>query len=1004
MARSRVQLLRIATAACLSNLIQFVEFRSYGQDLAPDTQELLNEIGTSQGQVTDATLDGPYEDPRQQEIVAGRHSFFLTPWRAYMDTWPAKQYLDCLGVNFNVNSRDAVATATVLADAGFRSARVEFGWGNVGYDAPQKIRHPDEFRTTIQALQHVGIRPLVVLNANSAAPVPFKNVTVNLLKPAAVGAREIFVDHADLIRPGYTGFTTMVNQKMGFPLVIAVDSQTGRCELSAPLPHEAPAGKLALADLKYHPFSGTLLEDGTSNPFAEETVNGWRAYVATVCQTVKEDLGTEGQTDAGFDLEVWNEYTFGSDFLDERCYYDPARKFKADVSYQNHGLTCSGHEIILPITVDYVNDPANNLPGVHVISGFSNQRPWEDGASIWPGQTGFSRHYYTSLDPLGRYCGIWGLLSPATNIRPNDGPLNALGGVDGNPDGKDWYTVSPGTFFIPTIALSMPEALQYGYRAEYLTRDIQPFPGLWPGHFRYANPGDGHAAEFWMTETNTARGSWIGHIVKEQHLTPEDPRLIALSHYLGAKALLRTFVFQSHKGVHTIEVFAARGGDLALGVIPDAFFKTLQEENHQLTETVRAQTGTQLQVLSRVTWLMKSGQALAVTRPLSLTELVEHQPRLVSKGDGTREHPDRFNRDDFACLPFQLAADRYAIGYYVVTRNMVHEWKPTLEPLDPARYDMPEQTFDLTLQNLRGKDAKVSAWDPMTDQTAPVAVLAADRHTLKVRLETVDYPRFLLVQESQPGPLIVEPELTREPDGQVRVSFRTNLPVHATLSWGPWPQRDSGGRVELPKETSFAYNIPQLREHGGVQVTAEQDGLITPWPRWKYDTAGITWEAITDYRPTAGTVPPATVRLPGLPKSLRPTGYTSDLPEGLKWKEHGEIRLMNVGAVPAAMQVSLRVVTYSITKPLELLPEVSVLDQCVVEAHVWNSAASWRAGVKLDPTAHPGAPDLSQLIEIVPMESGWLVLKFQGTEAALQNNDEVIRQVTAHIHFDFGQK
>jgi hypothetical protein len=101
------------------------------------------------------------------------------------------------------------------------------------------------------------------------------------------------------------------------------------------------------------------------------------------------------------------------------------------------------------------------------------------------------------------------LLSPTTNNRPNDGPLNALGGVDGKPDAKDWYTVSPGTFFNPTLALSMPEALQYGYRAEYLARDIQPFPGLWPGHYRYSNPGDGHAAEFWMTETNIARGSCL---------------------------------------------------------------------------------------------------------------------------------------------------------------------------------------------------------------------------------------------------------------------------------------------------------------------------------------------------------------------------------------------------------------------------------------------------------------------------------------------------------------
>src|SRR5262245_24494115 len=92
--KSSVRLFRIMTMGCLAGLIHFVGFRSDSQDLSPGTQKLLNEIGTSQGLVTDATLDGPYEDPRQQEIpFGGRRSFYLTPWRAYMDTWPAKQYL-----------------------------------------------------------------------------------------------------------------------------------------------------------------------------------------------------------------------------------------------------------------------------------------------------------------------------------------------------------------------------------------------------------------------------------------------------------------------------------------------------------------------------------------------------------------------------------------------------------------------------------------------------------------------------------------------------------------------------------------------------------------------------------------------------------------------------------------------------------------------------------------------------------------------------------------------
>jgi hypothetical protein len=810
--------------------------------LPPQTAQLLEKIGKWQGEPEEAKLDGPYEDPRQQMIPFGRVSFYLTPWRAYMDTWPATRYLDCLGVNLKVPVADIRATAKVLAEAGFHSARMEIGWGNLGYYNPRQIAHAQDYKQTLEALKENGLRPIVLLNFNSGAPVPSVRIVEHLLEPAPSGTREIVVDRPDLIRPGYTGLVNPANQKNAFPLVTSVDAQTGRCQLSAPLPHGLAAGKLATVKLKYHPFSGAVLEDGTANPLAQETVEGWKTFVGTVCQLVKEDLGTEGKEDAGFDLEIFNEYTFGSEFLDEKHYYDPPRKFKSELTYENHGLTASGPEVILPITVDFVADPANHLPGVRVISGFSNQRPWDNGASMWPGQAGFSRHYYTSLDPLGRFRGYRGLLSPATNPRPNSGPLNALGLVDGHKDGKQWFTVTPGSFFVPTIALSMPEGWHYGYFPEYMTRDVQPFPGLWKDHYRYSNPGDGHPAEVWMTETNTDRSNWLKQLMRGQQIAPDDPRLIALSHYLGAKALLRMFLFQSHKGVQTIDVFAAHGGDLSLGVIPDAFFKALEEDGHELTQRVRGQAGLQLKVMTRVAQFMKRGEPLKVTRPLAVIELVEHQPRLVFKGDGTPEHPDRFNRDDFACLPFQMAADKYAIPYYVVTRNMVQDRTPSLNPLDPGRYDMPEQTFDLTLGNFRGTGAKVSAWDPLTDKSVAVTVLSSSQNTLKVRLLTVDYPRFLVVEESKAGPLILSPHLELEPDGHARVSFRTNLTSSPTLSWGPRPERDRDGHVQLPEGTSFVYELSGLeRLEGGVRVTLEHDGLTTAWPRWGYDTAGVLW-------------------------------------------------------------------------------------------------------------------------------------------------------------------
>src|SRR5260370_36057405 len=86
----------------------------------------MNTIGASTestGAKSTPILEHPYDDPLQQSIPFGIRSFYLAPWRAYMDTWPANQFLGCLGINFNVGADDAEATAQVLAAAGFPLAR-----------------------------------------------------------------------------------------------------------------------------------------------------------------------------------------------------------------------------------------------------------------------------------------------------------------------------------------------------------------------------------------------------------------------------------------------------------------------------------------------------------------------------------------------------------------------------------------------------------------------------------------------------------------------------------------------------------------------------------------------------------------------------------------------------------------------------------------------------------------------------------------------------------------
>jgi hypothetical protein len=81
-----------------------------------------------------------------------------------------------------------------------------------------------------------------------------------------------------------------------------------------------------------------------------------------------------------------------------------------------------------------------------------------------------------------------------------------------------------------------------------------------------------------------------------------------------------------------------------------------------------------------------------------------------------------------------------------------------------------------------------------------------------------------------------------------------------------------------------------------------------------------------------------------------------------------------------------------------------VFDQCVVQTHRWGDAAAWKEELKLDPATHPGSANSSQLVEIVPIESQWLVLKFVGDEAALRTHHDAIEQVMASVRFYFRKK
>ncbi|GBF75995.1 hypothetical protein PA598K_04434 [Paenibacillus sp. 598K] len=767
-----------------------------------------------------AAAGKPYEDWRQQEVPFGQHSYYLTPWRSYMDTWDKNKYLDALGIAFNVQPREADAAAQMLAEAGIVSARVEIGWNGLRYEDDSLLRSnvEQDNRTKLQALARHGIRPLILLNSHSGDPGPSKVWDGTLTQAAASGSREIYLTSSEPIVPYYTGLSGL--SQMMYPVITAYDAATGKATLSAPLPKALNKGALKLAKLKYQPFSGTEWADGKPNPAAQDTIDGWLKYVATVTAFVKDTLQSESLTDVGFDIEVWNELSFGYHFLDINNYYNPKLEFAKQPVYTEGALKVEGAQVIFPLTINYVKDPAHGLPGVRVINGFSNQRPWDNGTELWEGQDGFSRHYYTGTDFISSN------ISANNNKLKRDSQLNALGKPQQ-------------TSFIPVHTSSFPERWYYAYQTEFIVRDLQPFPGPWSLHHRFANPGNGQPAEVWMTETNLYRGPFAEFLSYSSKVPLNDPRMAQLMHHIGAKSTLRNYIFQSHKGVKTLHLYAAKEKDHTFAVLPEAFYTELKNQNYQLTESVRRAAGPQLVAVANVTRLMQSGERIELPRAIGVSEIKAHQPQLVFKGNGTEAQPDRYQDEDLAVLPYQLRSNQYAIGYYIVTRNLTQAWDNTKNQLDPKRYDMPMQRYDVTLTNVKGELAQVRAYDPMTDKSMPVSIKHAGEDTLTVQLEVTDYPRFLIVDEADTMPLIEQPVLQKY-EGGAEFAFTANVDGEALLTWGVYPFRTGGAFVEE------RYAGDQFRERIDVGVADKIDTRELPDGKVAYRWKGTIKPAYSE--------------------------------------------------------------------------------------------------------------------------------------------------------------
>ena len=659
-------------------------------------------------------VSDPIDPKFLTEVPFGTSSFWIQPWRAYLDTWPASRLIDSLGINFNVTAAEAPDVAQLLQDSGFKLARIEIPWNSLSYEDPTEFVHESDIRQRLLALREHDLRPLILLNANSGGPTPAKTTILTTVSAAPAGARTVTLTAASAAQviPGKTGFVHLSFGGNPDVLITAVNTSSGEAQLSEPLSAELSAGEHEGATLLYAPFGRPKLSNGEPNPAFQATLQGWLSYVATVSKEATSIFGSEG-----YDLEVWNEVSFGSQFLNQKNYYSPERE------------TASGSvtEALLDETVAFVRNTANGISaGVGITDGFASETPFASGALVPVGTTALSKHLYNNPTSIpSEY-------KPELGIRP----LNALGAPDYTTSGTIAQPLySP--LFVPTYQSNFPEYFLTATQTETVIRDIAPITTTIyrVAHGRNVAPRHGTSPQVWMTEYNIeprssgSGGSSVLPVAEQAHIQ--------------AKALLRSLVAMVSKGM-TREYFFAAAHASSLNMVSAEFMSAVDDHPNVYPgkrlggETMRAFRD----LLARFHGPGPRGKA----RQLQLLSIVQQGNHAQFAGDGPG-HPPLYNREVLAVFPFQSSPSRFVIPVYVMTRNLATLYRSNLPPSILTRYDLPPENFRITLGNLptTKKPPSVGAYDPIYNKNTIARIVSRRGSEATFEFAATDYPRLLTV-------------------------------------------------------------------------------------------------------------------------------------------------------------------------------------------------------------------------------------------------------------------
>ena len=639
--------------------------------------------------VADDATSAPPIDPRQLTAVTfGSYSHWLQPWRAYLETVPASRFLDGIGIVLNSDP----VVLPICAKYGIRQARIEIGWGSIDFADETRLDNAVNLSARLKACRDAGIRPLILLNGHHGVPCPMLSFERVVTAPALAGAREVTLDRTDDLVIGHSGISSREDYIAAEYLITKIEGHT--VTLSQPLKAALGAGtKVLMATLKYAPFGDATTPEG------QATLAGWKRYVSTVARFAANTLGTAGHADLGFDLEIWNEMSFGSNFIDQGQYYDPLpHPFNRGAVYLD----------VVRATAQAAEAEPALFAGVRLVDGFSNTLPWPASSELPARVTALSHHPYA-----GR------------KIFPKDEskgtPLNALG----LPDKSG---------FIPSYEACFPEYYACALQTETIVRDMAPLATdiYQVGHGRFTRPGN--PCWCWITEVNyDSVGDGI-----------TDP---ALALRVKAKAAARYYCFYLNKGVERLYLFGTgandpKTGDLDLGVLKQACVDRLKAGG-TVDDNDPALISPALLAIRHITDHMRSGldPGEVQTRRLQLLRIADSHGAKQFEGDpaAPSEHPPLYDRDVLAVLPYQVNARKFVIAYYVMTRDV--------------RRDLTPEKFAVTLKGINGAGAQIEAYDPILDRAVGVRAVSVQGDELELELTATDYPVLLEITEAaSPSP------------------------------------------------------------------------------------------------------------------------------------------------------------------------------------------------------------------------------------------------------------